>query len=186
MAPQETIAHTIRAGLATDHEDQVAHERISDVARSCEKTRADLLISFGWNREGEVPPDVIATALDATADVDVVASAIVVPATPTTEPVKPLPLRAKRVVIGSMITTPAPQIDMVLRGLPLGSYGVISGSGGIVVCVINKCICFEKTDGVPRPAPPMGSMLIGFGSATCEHYKNLGVVRPFATVKEVA
>jgi|GEM_PF-2498327 len=44
---------------------------------------------------------------------------------------KPLTLLERALDLGAMMATPAPQIDMVLRGLPLGSYGVILGSGGV-------------------------------------------------------
>ena len=47
------------------------------------------------------------------------------------QPAKPTPLLARKLDLGSMMTTKPKPIDMVLDGLPLGSVGVILGSGGV-------------------------------------------------------
>lgn len=44
---------------------------------------------------------------------------------------KPTPLRDRKIDLGAMMTTVPKPIDMVLEGLPLGSVGVIIGSGGV-------------------------------------------------------
>ncbi len=47
------------------------------------------------------------------------------------EAAKPKPLLARKLDIAVMMTTKPKPIDMVLHGLPLGSVGVILGSGGV-------------------------------------------------------
>ncbi|MHB8147026.1 MAG: AAA family ATPase [Vulcanimicrobiaceae bacterium] len=85
-------------------------------------TVADLLKNYGWSVEEGVSHNTIAAALEATAHVEIVEQKV---------EAKKLTLRERRLDLGTMMTTPPPPIDMVLRGLPLGACGVIIGAGGV-------------------------------------------------------
>lgn len=76
------------------------------------------------------------------------------------EPAKTESLLSRKLDLGSQMTTKPPQIDMVLDGLPLGSVGVILGSGGVgksmAVVHIAHAVATGRDD--------LGGCLLGPGS----------------------
>ena len=119
------VAHRLRSG-PTEADVQAARERLAAVARVQGRSVNDILIAAGWDGAAKPHYAIIADALDATEGVGIMEST-----TAETESAKTPTLRERRLDLGVMMTTQPPQIDMVLRGLPLGSIGVILGSGGV-------------------------------------------------------
>ena len=125
MNKLEMTANRLAAGAGDEIDLATARERLRAVAAETATTVGALLTAVGWNGDGTPSDATIAAAIEMVKDVriDEGRAAESVTKTPA--------LRDLRLNIGTMMTTEPEPIDMVLRGLPLGSVGVILGSGGV-------------------------------------------------------
>ena len=77
---------------------------------------------------------------------------------------------------GTVLKYPDIAIWMLIPASTDTAYGQYALRNGSAVCFLRKRVHHLRVDGTAQGSPQFGSMVVGFGAATLDHYHEIGVV----------